>query len=97
RQWQALGAPVRVLDAAETRAKTGTSAYPGGLLDLRAGTIQPLAYARGLGAAAIASGARIFTGSPVEGIFRENGAWTVRTPSGSVRAKWAVLATDTST
>src|SRR5882724_9904870 len=57
RQWQALGAPVRVLDAAETRAKTGTSAYPGGLLDLRAGTIQPLAYARGLGAAAIASGA----------------------------------------
>ncbi len=97
RQWQALGAPVRVLDAEETRAKTGTSAYPGGLLDLRAGTIQPLAYARGLGAAAIASGARIFTGSPVEGIARENGSWNVRTASGSVRAKWAVLATDTYT
>src|SRR5258708_158479 len=97
RQWQALGAPVRVLDAEETRAKTGTSAYPGGLLDLRAGTIQPLAYARGLGAAAIASGAPIFTGSPVEGIARENGSWNVRTASGSVRAKWVVLATDTYT
>ncbi|MBI1779096.1 MAG: FAD-binding oxidoreductase [Proteobacteria bacterium] len=94
RQWQALGAPVRVLDAEETRVKTGTSAYPGGLLDLRAGTIQPLAYARGLGAAAIASGARICTGSPVEGIARNSGSWSVRTASGSVRAKWVVLATD---
>jgi glycine/D-amino acid oxidase-like deaminating enzyme len=97
RQWQALGAPVRVLDAEETRAKTGTSAYPASLLDLRAGTIQPLAYVRGLGRAAIETGARLFTGSPVERIAREGGAWDLATPSGSVRAKWVLLSTDTYT
>jgi glycine/D-amino acid oxidase-like deaminating enzyme len=97
RQWQAVGAPVRVLEAEETRAKTGTSAYPASLLDLRAGTIQPLAYVRGLGRAAIATGARVFTGSPVERIAREGGAWHLATPGGSVRAKWVLLSTDTYT
>jgi glycine/D-amino acid oxidase-like deaminating enzyme len=94
RQWQAVGAPVRVLEAEETRAKTGTSAYPASLLDLRAGTIQPLAYVRGLGHAAIATGARVFTGSPVERIAREGSAWHLATPGGSVRAKWVLLSTD---
>ena len=97
RQWQALGAPVQVLDGEEMRAKTGTSVYPAGLLDLRAGTIQPLAYVRGLGRAAIAAGARVFTGSPVERIAREGGVWRLTTQAGSVRAKWAVLSTDTYT
>ena len=97
RQWQALGAPVRVLEAEEMHAKTGTSFYPAGLLDLRAGTIQPLAYVRGLGYAAIGAGARVFTGSPVERIAREGGIWRLTTQGGSVRAKWAVLSTDTYT
>jgi glycine/D-amino acid oxidase-like deaminating enzyme len=97
RQWQALGAPVRVLDAEETRAKTGTAAYPASLLDLRAGTIQPLAYVRGLARAAIATGALVFTGSPVERIAREGAVWRLMTEGGGVRAKWAVLSTDTYT
>lgn len=94
RQWLALGAPVRVLEGEELRAKTGTSFYPAGLLDLRAGTIQPLAYVRGLGRAAITTGARVFTGSPVERIAHEGGSWHLSTPAGTVRAKWAVLSTD---
>ncbi|TIS35882.1 FAD-binding oxidoreductase [Mesorhizobium sp.] len=97
RQWQALGAPVHILDAGETRAKTGTSAFPGGLLDLRAGTIQPLAYVRGLAGAAIAAGATVFTASPVEHIGREGRHWRLATQGGTVRAKWAVLSTDTYT
>jgi glycine/D-amino acid oxidase-like deaminating enzyme len=97
RQWQALGAPVRVLEGEEMRQKTGTSFYPAGLLDLRAGTIQPLAYVRGLGRAAISAGARVFTGSPVEQVEREGGLWRLTTPGGSVKAKWAVLSTDTYT
>ncbi|HKX11332.1 MAG TPA: FAD-binding oxidoreductase [Stellaceae bacterium] len=97
RQWQALGAPVHVLEGEALRSKTGTSVYPCALLDLRAGTIQPLAYVRGLGRAAITAGARVFTGSPVERITREGGLWHLATPGGSVRAKWAVLSTDTYT
>ena len=94
RQWRAIGAPVRVLDKEETRAKTGTSLYEAGLLDLRAGTIQPLSYVRGLARAAIEFGARVFTQSPAQSIARESGTWRVRTSSGSIRAKWVVLATD---
>jgi glycine/D-amino acid oxidase-like deaminating enzyme len=94
RQWQALGAPVHVLEGEALRAKTGTSIYPAGLLDLRAGTIQPLAYVRGLGRAALTAGARVFTQSPVERIACEGGIWHLTTPGGSVRAKWAVLSTD---
>jgi glycine/D-amino acid oxidase-like deaminating enzyme len=94
RQWQERGVNVRLLDAAEMRSKIGTSAYTVGLLDPRAGTIQPLAYVRGLGRAAINTGARVFTNSPVTGIGRDQGTWHVSTPSGTVRAKWVVLATD---
>ncbi|PBB95659.1 FAD-binding oxidoreductase [Mesorhizobium sp. WSM3862] len=97
RQWQALDAPVQILDANETRAKTGSSAFPAGLLDLRAGTIQPLAYVRGLAGAAIAAGATVFTASPVEHIAREGRLWRLGTQGGTVRAKWAVLSTDTYT
>ncbi|MBN9057844.1 MAG: FAD-binding oxidoreductase, partial [Rhizobiales bacterium] len=58
-QWSARGAAVRLLDADETAAKLGSRAYAGSLLDLRAGTVQPLAYARGLAHAAIGAGARL--------------------------------------
>ncbi|WP_376960204.1 FAD-binding oxidoreductase [Azospirillum sp. A26] len=92
--WQKRGAPVRLLDAKETAEKVGTTAYTGSLLDLRAGTIQPLAYARGLATAAIAAGARIFTGSPVESASQSGGKWEVKTPNGSVTADWVVVATD---
>src|SRR3546814_15620370 len=51
------GAPVEVLDASQTLEKTGTAAFTAWLLDRRAGTIQPLAYARGLARAAMAAGA----------------------------------------
>jgi glycine/D-amino acid oxidase-like deaminating enzyme len=95
RQWQALGAPVRLLDAEETAAKVGTTAYRGSLLDLRAGTIQPLAYVRGLAAAAIAAGARLHSGSPVVAVEDLGSAWRVRAASGgSVRAKWVIVATN---
>src|SRR3546814_3640021 len=51
-QWLRRDAPVELLDASQTLEKTGTAAFTGALLDRRAGTIQPLAYARGLAGAA---------------------------------------------
>jgi glycine/D-amino acid oxidase-like deaminating enzyme len=94
RQWQARGAPVRLLDADETAQKTGTTAYAGSLLDERAGTIQPLAYARGLAHATVAAGAVIYTSSPVVAAEDNGSTWRMRTPRGSVEAASVIVATN---
>jgi glycine/D-amino acid oxidase-like deaminating enzyme len=94
RQWRARGAPLRLLDKVEAAAKIGASAYAGALLDERAGTIQPLAYARGLARAAIAAGARVFSSSPALGCQADGDRWIVRTPQGAARAKWVLVATN---
>lgn len=94
RQWQKRGAPVTVLDAAETERRIGTNAYAGSLLDMRAGTLQPLAYARGLAHAAVKAGARLHTGSPVISTGEANGRKIVRTAEGEVSADWIIVATD---
>lgn len=93
-QWARRGAPVKLLDAAETARRVGTSAYTGSLLDMRAGTIQPLAYVRGLARAAIAAGARVYTASPVIGAEQSGRRWTVKTDRGSVTADWVIVATN---
>jgi len=94
RQWAARGAPVTLLDAAETAKRVGSSAYTGSLLDMRAGTLQPLAYARGLAHAAVKAGVSIHTSSPVIGTERKGNRWTVRTAKGEVTADWIIVATD---
>ncbi len=95
RQWAGRGAPVRALSAAETAARVGSDVYAGSLLDMRAGTIQPLAYARGLADAAIAAGAAVHTKSPVRAAERTGRSWTLRTDAGSVAADWVAVATET--
>ena len=94
RQWQKRGAPVSILSAEETARRTGSSAYRGALLDMRAGTLQPLAYARGLAHAALKAGAVLHTGSPVTAQERTATGWKVHTAEGSVSAPWLIVATD---
>ena len=94
RQWQKRGAPVTLLDAAETERRVGTKAYAGSLLDMRAGTLQPLAYARGLAHAAVKAGAKLHTGSAVTGTSEANGRKIVTTAEGEVSADWIIVATD---
>lgn len=93
-QWQKRGAPVVVLNAEETRRKVGGGDYTGALLDKRAGTIQPLAYVRGLARAALAAGARIFTRSEAVTAQHNGLRWRIGTKSGSVDAEWVIVATD---
>src|SRR5690606_21252938 len=93
-QWRRRGAPVELLSAPEAAAKIGTAAYSGALLDRRAGTVQPLAYARGLARAALAAGAAIHTGSPVQALGPEGTGWLLATPGGAVTAAQVVVATD---
>jgi glycine/D-amino acid oxidase-like deaminating enzyme len=94
RQWGERGAPVSVLSASEAAKRIGSDVYAGALLDLRAGTIQPLAYARGLARAAIAAGAAIATRSAVRAAERTGGAWRLTTDGGTVEADWVAVATD---
>src|SRR5947207_8962931 len=65
RQWSARRAPVELLAGDRLALLLGTDVYTAGWLDRRAGALQPLAYARGLARAAIASGSRVHTASAV--------------------------------
>jgi len=94
RQQNQLGAPVRLLDADDAAARTGSPRFHGALFDPRAGTIQPLAYVRGLARAAARSGARIVTACPVRRFTSSKGAWKVETSSGAVTARALLLATN---
>jgi glycine/D-amino acid oxidase-like deaminating enzyme len=94
RQWHSRGAPVQVLEAAETARLVGSTAYAGALMDRRAGTIQPLAYARGLAQAGVRQGVSLFTQSPVTALRRSGAGWQAVTPQGSVTAPWVVIGTD---
>jgi len=93
-QWNRLGAPVELLDREAAAEKTGTSAFYGGLLDHRAGVINPMGYVRGLGRAAMAAGAVVNTGIAAGKLRREAGRWHLETASGSVAADSVVLATN---
>lgn len=93
-QWQRRGAPVRLLGAREAAERIGTNGYAGALLDERAGTLQPLAYARGLARAAMGAGARIHTSSKVTSAESRGPNWSVGTGDGKVEAEWLVVATD---
>jgi glycine/D-amino acid oxidase-like deaminating enzyme len=95
RQWLSRGADVVLLDDRQTREATGTNAYKASLLDRRAGTIQPLAYVRGLATAAIGLGAEVFTRSPAATIVSRPKGWRVATAQGSITAPVALIATDT--
>jgi glycine/D-amino acid oxidase-like deaminating enzyme len=93
-QWGARGAPVKVLSREESARRIGVDIYAGSLIDLRAGTIQPLAYARGLACATLAAGAVIHTQSRVHTAERVGTIWRLTTGGGTVAADWIVVATD---
>jgi glycine/D-amino acid oxidase-like deaminating enzyme len=93
-QMDARGAPVTLLDAKEAQSRTGTRQVHGALHDARAGTIQPLAYAQGLARAAQGQGARIHESTPALSAAQHGGQWAIRTPSGKIRAKRLLVATN---
>ncbi len=94
RQLSSMGAPVELLDAAETAARTGSSRYRAALWDGRAGTIQPLAYTQGLARAARDAGADIFEDAAATGVTHRGSSWQVATASGQVTAAKLIQATN---
>ncbi len=92
RQQRERDAPVELLDAATTARVTGAQTLHGALLDHRAGTIQPLSYARGLARAATALGARVHERSPVSRLARQGSVWRLECGRGSVTARRLLIA-----
>lgn len=83
--------PMEVLDADAMRAICPSPAYQGGILNMDAAHLHPLAYALGLASAAKGAGAVIHERSAVTGI--SHGARvTVRTGAGAVTADHLILA-----
>lgn len=95
--WARRGAPAEPLDREAARQLTGSDAYLGGWIDRRGGTVQPLAYARALARAAAAAGATIHARSPVVRIGRDGACWSLTTPTGQLKARRLLLATNGST
>ncbi len=93
-EWTRLGAPVEMLSRQDMVARAGTQAFVGGLLDQRAGTINPMGYVRGLARAALGAGAAISTGVRATALRRDGEGWIVETDRGTLRAKYVVLGTN---
>jgi glycine/D-amino acid oxidase-like deaminating enzyme len=95
RQWEARGAPVELLDRTQVVKRLGTEAFVGGWIDKRAGSVQPLSYARGLARAAKAAGVAIHGATRAVALERSADGWHVRCASGVViDAKQVLLATN---
>ena len=93
-QGNRIGAPIRLLDSDETADRTGSRAFYGSLFDPRAGTIQPLAYCRGLARAARASSAQIFEHSGVTTLRHHERLWVASVNGHQVRARYLLVATN---
>ncbi len=93
-EWDRLGEPVDLLSRAEVSALIGSDAFHGGLVDHRAGTINPMGYCRGLARAARGAGAEISTGVRATGLSRDGDLWQVATDRGTLTARAVVLGTN---
>ncbi|MGB3316879.1 MAG: FAD-binding oxidoreductase [Albidovulum sp.] len=88
------GRHYELLDAADTAQRTGSMRFTGSLRDPGAGTIQPLAYCRGLARAAQIAGAELHEKSPVTSITRSGGDWMLEAAGHRVKAKALLIATN---
>jgi glycine/D-amino acid oxidase-like deaminating enzyme len=94
RDWRDLGADVSMISSDELGARLGTDFYFGASIDRRGGSLNPLAYARGLARAALEAGTDLFEGTPVSGIDRAGSRWKLATPGGSILAEAVLCCTN---
>ncbi|GHC67668.1 NAD(P)/FAD-dependent oxidoreductase [Limoniibacter endophyticus] len=85
---------VSFMDQAETAERLGSSAYAGGLRDTGTGHIHPLKLVIGTARVAAQAGARLFEGTKATSIVAENAKVKIRTASGTITAKKALIATN---
>ena len=93
-QWRRRGAAVELLSRTEVQRLTGSSRYCGGLIDRRGGSVQPLAYVRGLAQALLRQGGQLYTHSPALKLARAGQGYRIETPGGSLSAALVIVATN---
>jgi glycine/D-amino acid oxidase-like deaminating enzyme len=93
-QWNVRGGAVDAIDRKRLHALTGSAAFRSGVLFRAAGTLNPLAYARGLAAATRRAGTRIHCGDAVRKIAPHAGRWHIATARGGVDARQVLIATE---
>lgn len=83
-----------VLDAGQVHEETGSAGFVGGVLNAGSGGIHPLNYLHGLAEGVTGLGVPIHAGTPALRLRREGDGVLVETPGGIVRAKQAIIATN---
>jgi glycine/D-amino acid oxidase-like deaminating enzyme len=94
RFWRERRVELALLDARGAAEAIGGGRYWGALLEPRGGTINSLAFARGLAAAAMKAGAMVHTFSKVRSLTRDARHWVLTSTSGTVIADRLLLCTD---
>ncbi len=92
--WQQMGRPVRLLDAGQACARTSLRHCHGALLDESGGMLDPLAYLYGLGRAAVAAGATVHEGVPVDRVERQGRQWSLACGGQRLTAGQVLLCTN---
>ena len=93
-EWKRLGQPVELIERNAVFEMIGTDVFHGGLLDHRAGTINPMGYCRGLARAAMGAGASISTSVRAINLTRNNNEWLIETDRVELRANAVILGTN---
>ncbi|MBO1531579.1 FAD-binding oxidoreductase [Psychrobacter sp. F1192] len=88
------GADVEILTGSKCHEYCGSTSINKALLDRRAGTLNPLAYTRGLAKVATDLGVTIYEHSAVESLQKVEGYWYARTAKARVRSERVIIATN---
>lgn len=93
-QLRRRGVDASVLTGSICHEYCGTTSINKALLDPRTGTLNPLAYVRGLAKTASKLGAQIFEQSAVNSIEKSGDKWWARTQNGNIGADHIIIATN---
>jgi glycine/D-amino acid oxidase-like deaminating enzyme len=90
-QWRPFRTDLQLIEGAEVRALSGCRGYSAAIVDPTGGSLDPVAYSRGLASATRASGVSLHYDSRVLSLTRAGDRWLARTQSGEVTARRVVL------
>lgn len=89
------GVNVELLKGAEIEEYSGSKQIPAALLDHRAGTVNPYAYATGLAKAATTLGVKVYEKSPVSSVnCLKKGEWEISALQHKIKAEKVIIATN---